>query len=131
MPISDFTDLIGEIEAVDRWQGYAAQRTELLSHIEENQIGGVLWLAGDFHFGLVSKVGRAGELGDEMYEILCGPAGSFINLMGELLIPSEQFQLPVAEWNTTVFTCNPEQGSVTVSFIGDEGQEHASKTLQL
>ena len=38
VPIIDFSDLIGEVEAIDRWQGFPEQRTEILSHIEDNAI---------------------------------------------------------------------------------------------
>lgn len=121
VPITDFNDLIGEIEAVDRWQGFPEQRLEILSHIEDKGITGVLWLSGDFHFGLFAQVSPIGQVGDSMLEILNGPTGSFINPMGELLVPTEQFQQAVGTWSYSRYECNPQTGEVLVQFIGDDG----------
>lgn len=121
VPITDFNDLIGEIEAIDRWQGFPEQRLEILSHIEDNGIAGVLWLSGDFHFGLFAQVSPVGQVGDSMMEILNGPTGSFINPMGELLVPTEQFQQAVGTWSYSRYECNPQTGEVLVQFIGDDG----------
>ncbi len=121
VPIIDFKDLIGEVEALDRWQGFPEQRTEILSHIEDNGISGVLWLSGDFHFGLIARVSPLGQVGDSMMEVLNGPTGSFLNPMGELLVTTDQYQYTVAEWNYTRYECNPQTGEITVQFVSDDG----------
>lgn len=121
VPIIDFNDLLGEVEAIDRWQGFPEQRTEILSHIEDNGISGVLWLSGDFHFGLIARVSPLGQVGDSMMEVLNGPTGSFLNIMGELLVTTDQYQYTVAEWNYTRYECNPQTGEITVQFVSDDG----------
>lgn len=131
VPIIDFNDLIGEVEAIDRWQGFPEQRVEILSHIEDNAIEGVLWLSGDFHFGLVAQVSPSGSVGDSLMEILNGPTGSFINIMGELMVPTDQYQDAVATWTYTKYTCNPQTGEVQVQFIDDAGTVLLERSLLL
>lgn len=131
VPIIDFTGLIGDVEAIDRWQGFPGQRTEILSHIEDNSIEGVLWLGGDFHFGLVAQVSPTGSVGDTLMEVLNGPTGSFINIMGELMVPTEQFQDAVATWTYTKYMCNPQTGEVQVQFIDDSGEILLERSLLL
>ncbi|MEO1507769.1 MAG: alkaline phosphatase D family protein [Cyanobacteria bacterium J06633_23] len=40
----------------ERWEGYAAERTELLSFIEDNDINNVVFITGDFHGHVVNNV---------------------------------------------------------------------------
>lgn len=129
VPITDFTDLLGNIEADDRWQGYPAQRTEILSHIEDNNISGCVWISGDFHFALIAKVSPEGQVGSSMYEILTGPSGSFLNPAGEYMVETEQYQNAFAAWNYTSFTYNPQTDELLVEFIGDDGAVLLERTL--
>lgn len=131
VPITDLEDLIGEVEAIDRWQGFPAQRSEILSHIEDNDIPGVLWISGDFHFGFIAQVGRTGDVGDSMMEVLVGPSGSFINIMGELLVTTEQYQQALPEWCHTRFECNPQTGEVFIQYILDDGSVGMERQLEL
>lgn len=131
VPITDFEDLIGEVEAIDRWQGFAEQRTEILSHIEDSEISGVLWISGDFHFGFIAQVGRTGDVGDSMMEVLVGPSGSFLNVMGELMVTTEQYQQRIAAWCHTRFECNPQTGEVLIQYILDDGTIGMERTLEL
>ena len=40
----------------DRWEGYAAQRTELLAFIQTQRIPNVIFLAADLHASLITAV---------------------------------------------------------------------------
>ncbi|NBC31136.1 MAG: hypothetical protein GVY13_00495 [Alphaproteobacteria bacterium] len=51
-PIQNF----GVVEASDRFEGYAAERTEILSFIDDNDIDNVVFIAADFHGTLVNNV---------------------------------------------------------------------------
>lgn len=62
----------------DRWEGYAAQRTELLDFIVDSGIRNVWFLAGDIHMGLVSTLEAAGPY-SHMWEITVGPGDSAAN----------------------------------------------------
>ena len=51
-PIQNF----GLAAAEDRFEGYAAERTELLQFIDENNIDNTVFLAGDFHGTIVNNL---------------------------------------------------------------------------
>ncbi len=129
-PITDMTNWYGDAFVTDRWQGYA-QRDEILSYIQENGIEGVLWVSGDHHLGMVNRVDPPGDFGSDQWEVLTGPTGSRINVLGDLLVLDEQFQMAVLAWNWTRFELDPNLGTVGVQFIGDDGALLAETTLQL
>ena len=90
-PIQNF----GIINAEDRFEGYAAERTELLKFIHENQIENVVFIAGDFHGTIVNNLAYQ-ELVTEgtentvfiestplsAFEIVTGPVAFFDALLG-------------------------------------------------
>ena len=51
-PVQNFGPLGGE----DRYEGYAAERTELLKFIDDNQITNVVFVAADFHGTAVNRI---------------------------------------------------------------------------
>lgn len=120
VPFTDFSPLLGNTQAEDRWQGYP-QREELLQFLDDEDIRGVVFVSGDFHFGEVCHVSPQGELGDHIVEVLVGPGGSFINPMGGMIPQGPQFMLGLSQWNYTEFICDPHLGTMAISFVGDEG----------
>ena len=120
VPFTDFSPLMGNTQAEDRWQGYP-QREELLRFLEDEQILGTVFISCDFHFGEVCHVSPQGELGEHIVEVLVGPGGSFINPMGGMIPQGPQFMLGLSQWNYTEFVCDPMLGTIAVSFVGDEG----------
>lgn len=68
----------------DRWEGYPAQRTELLSFIDDNAIANVWFLAGDIHLGFISRLEPEGDRFSNMWELTIGPTGSGANPLGAL-----------------------------------------------
>ena len=72
--------------AGERWEGFAAERTDLLSFIEENEIENVVFVTGDFHGTTVNNVTYQEEFGGEQI-----PTGVFDIMMGptaiELTVP--------------------------------------------
>lgn len=132
VPIFDFTGtLVGNIQAEDRWQGFPAQRTELLEHIELAAVTGVLWVTGDFHIGGCGTISPAGEPGESSLEVLTGPGGSGINPAAGLVQPGGRILAIVDTWNYALFEADPDAGSVVVSFVGDDGAVISSQTLQV
>jgi alkaline phosphatase D len=132
VPITDFEPMFGEIEVDDRWQGYPEERTEILSWIRDEGVAGVLWVAGDLHFGQVSHVDVPGEGGPgaEAWEVLAGPSGSDINPLAALFVDETgQFPEIVSAWNYTRFTLDPGRGTITVAFIGDDAAVITETTL--
>jgi phosphodiesterase/alkaline phosphatase D-like protein len=70
----------------DRWEGYGAQREELLDFIVDNGIDDVFFLAGDIHTGFVGRLEPEGTSPyDRMWEITVGPGASADNPLGSLL----------------------------------------------
>ena len=131
VPITDMSDVYFGIDAVDRWDGYANQRNEILDHIRDNNIRGVLWIAGDFHFGALAHVGRAGSLHHFQYEVFCGPGGSDLNPVVWLLNPNDHYEQVVKEFNYVAFECDPDAGTIQVAFIADDGSVIANQTLSV
>ncbi len=130
VPITDMTSWYGVTFQEDRWQGYA-QRTEILQFIRDNAVEGVLWVSGDHHLGMVNRVDVAGGPGDNQWEVLSGPAGSFINVLGELIELDDQYQMVILEWSWTRFELDPNLGTCVVQFIGDDGSVLGEQTLPL
>ena len=90
-PIQNF----GIINAEDRFEGYAAERTELLKFIHENHIKNIVFIAGDFHGTIVNNLAYqellTGAAGDAVvvesmpisaFEVVTGPVAFFDALLG-------------------------------------------------
>ncbi|MFN4241938.1 MAG: alkaline phosphatase D family protein [Tepidisphaerales bacterium] len=84
-PIQNF----GVVNAEDRFEGYAAERTELLSFIHTHNIENVVFIAGDFHGTIVNnlayQVPTAGGLVSvpvNAFEVVTGPVGFFNGRFG-------------------------------------------------
>jgi len=110
--------------AEDRWDGYAAQRQELLDHITGNDIRNVWVLSGDFHVGAVGRVMPDGPA-SRIHEFLCGPGGNsaegIIGALGPDVIkdafPPGQLDYFAGTIAATVIRFDPEADTVNVRFI--------------
>lgn len=109
VPISDFPGAF-DFAQNDRWEGYAAQRTEILSFIDDNAIAGVLWLAGDFHLASAQRVSTSGP-GSTQIELLAGPGAQSGNLLARFL-GGDQFDFATSENNYTVLELDPSTARV-------------------
>jgi alkaline phosphatase D len=108
VPIGDFPFPGGD----DRWEGYSTQRTEILSFIDDNAIGGVLWISGDFHFASIGRVSPSGP-GSTQTEVLAGP-GAQIGNPANLLCRPPQFDWTTTTNNYTSFELLPAQRRIRV-----------------
>ncbi len=94
-PVQNF----GAINAEDRFEGYAAERTELLKFIHENHIENVVFIAGDFHGTLVNNLAYQELQGEGTedpvviestpigaFEVVTGPVAFFDALLGPLTV---------------------------------------------
>ena len=73
-----------------------------------------------------------GDIGDSLWEVMAGPAGSWINPVMSLNPPTdEQFNLFVATHTYTYFELDPDLGTVSIQYIGDDGSIVGEKQLQL
>jgi 5'/3'-nucleotidase SurE len=82
-PIQNF----GLLNAEDRFEGYAAERTEILKFIDDNDIDNVVFMAGDFHGTIVNNLTYQTAPGTEQiatnaFEIVTGPVAFNDGLFG-------------------------------------------------
>ncbi len=66
--------------AGERWEGYAAERADLLSFIEANDIENVVFITGDFHGHVVNNVTYQETFGGpqiatDVVDVMMGPVG--------------------------------------------------------
>lgn len=131
VPITDFSAYFGSLGAADRWQGYPAQRTEIIDFIDQNNISGVMWVSGDLHVGGVGHISAAGEAGANQWEALTGPSGSPITIAASRINADERLPVVVKQWNYTLFSANPDDGTMQIQYIADDGDVIDEITLNL
>lgn len=71
--------------AGERWEGFAAERTELLRFIDENDIDNVVFVTGDFHGNVVNNVTYQEGFGQPQiptgaFDVMIGPVGIQLNI---------------------------------------------------
>jgi phosphodiesterase/alkaline phosphatase D-like protein len=127
VPITNMPGL-WDFGAGDRWEGYEAQRDEILNFIAENDIRNVWFLAGDFHVCFVGKVqpGGAGVLNDT-WEIAITSGN--VNPLGANLNPP-QYRFGTAQPNLGVIAFDPVADTVTARFY-DPGTNRLVEELVL
>lgn len=118
VPITDFPGAF-DLQPQDRWEGYPAQRDEILSHIDDEAISGVLWVAGDFHLASSQRVSTSGP-GSTQNEILVGPGAQFGNPLG-LTLGGEQFDFGSTTNNFTALELLPAMGRIRAHWIDGDG----------
>lgn len=120
VPISNFPALL-DLAHNDRWEGYAAQRTEILTHIDEHEIQGVLWVAGDFHLASIGRVSMSGP-GSHATEILVGPGAQVPNPL-VLTLAAPQFEWASGVNNYATLRLDPSAREITVTYFSGSGSE--------
>lgn len=113
----------------DRWEGYAAQREEILRFIDESALTGVLWISGDLHFGSAQRVATTG-LGSNQIELLVGPGAQIPNPLVTTL-SAERFDFTTAESNYGILDLDPATRRVRASWHNGAGEVIASREYEL
>ena len=131
VPITDLTAIFGQGARADRWEGFPAQRAEILGFIEDAGIEGLLWVTGDVHYAQVGQIDPAGGPAADRVEVFAGPGGSFANVAAELFGGDPQYAWMSSTWNYTRFTCDPGTGQVRVAHIDDDGNVLNEAVLSL
>ena len=121
VPVTDYAPIFAQALVRDRWQGYPEQRSEILDHIVANAVEGVLWITGDFHMCTASRIDPLEGVAADLWEVMVGPGGSFLNIAAKLVEPSDQFPVIFAEYCSTLIHLDPGTGDVQVEWIGDDG----------
>jgi phosphodiesterase/alkaline phosphatase D-like protein len=118
VPITNFPGVF-DLAQNDRWEGYAPQRTEILSFIDMNLISGVIWLAGDFHLASAGRVSTSG-FGQNQIELLAGPGAQTGN-PGAFTLGAPQFDFATTTNNYTLIELDPTMGRFTATWIDGDG----------
>lgn len=128
VPISDFPGVF-DVQQGDRWEGYDAQRREILQHVEDRAIPGVLWVSGDFHLASAQRLAPSG-LGSTQREILVGPGAQSGNVLAGTLGPP-QFDFGSTTNNYTVLELDPGAGTVRCVWVRGDGSTLEDRTYTL
>jgi len=128
VPITNFPVLF-DLAAQDRWEGYPAQRDELLQHVADLEIPGILWVAGDFHLASMGHVDTDG-LGADQVEVLVGPAAQTGNPLA-VTLGAPQFDWASSDNNFTTIDLDPDSGEATIIYYGEDGGILATRTYAL
>ncbi len=132
---SKLNGMLGKFTAPFRWDGYEAQQTEVLDHVHNNNITGVLWIAGGLQFGMFAHLDKNNTVGWNYYEVGVGPSGSQINTYLRLnpfvSIDADQMELVFDTWTYTKFEADPVSRNMTISFVDDSGITIDSKVITL
>jgi alkaline phosphatase D len=98
----------------DGWRAYQRQRLELLRHVEDEGIRGVVWVAGDHHFASVGTISANGP-GANALEALAGPAQHTPNPLFRLLT-APRWPFSSGDNNWLALHCDPARGEVRLVF---------------
>ena len=114
VPISEFGGALFQPFGEDRWEGYPAQRREILQHIDDLSLPGVLWVAGDFHLASMGHVSRE-RPGHDAIEVLVGPGAQAPNV-SPAYPRAPQFDWSSGINNYTTLGLDPSSGEVEITF---------------
>ena len=130
VPIADFPAAWDIADSrSDRWEGYEAQRAELLDHITDSGLTGVLFVSGDLHQTCVYRVEETGPR-SAIFDVMAGPAGSFLNVAAKLLEEGGQFVYSDAVWSATWFECSVD-GTCRVVMLDETATVFLDLTLDI
>jgi|CXWL01.1.fsa_nt_gi alkaline phosphatase D len=129
VPIGHYGGSVYTLFSSDRWEGFPTQRDDILSHIEREDIGGVLWVAGDFHLACMGRVSPKGP-GSKAIEVLVGPGAQDANPL-----PSypgfPQFDWASGVNNYTTFDLDPRSMEALVRYHNKHGLVFAERSYRL
>jgi alkaline phosphatase D len=122
--------ITGRVEADlrrdDFWEGYPAQREELLSYIVDSDIEGVWFLSGDVHYAAIARVEARGRY-SRLREVYMGPAGS--GDPGPVVCDGAgQSEVSIRRLNYARFVADPIDRTLTIAFVGAGGDVICRKT---
>jgi alkaline phosphatase D len=122
VPIGDFP-MVFDKKIEDRWEGYPAQRRELLDFIHKNKLEGVWFISGDFHMAAVGRVGPAGSPDAKLPEVLVGPGSSRSpNHLAYYLQRLKQWDFGTSQFNFGMFRVDPKTKTLEVALIDGGGK---------
>jgi alkaline phosphatase D len=122
VPITEWPLLF--LGANDRWPGYAAQRQRVLE--ASGRVPGTIWLAGDFHFGAVARIGPPGDPFFRQTEILVGPVAHINPALAVIEFTGDPSQFPFLSgernYARLIFDPTSAPPSLTIEHVTGNGQ---------
>jgi alkaline phosphatase D len=128
VPITDCPGLF-DLQPQDRWEGYAAQRTEILQHIDDSAVTGVLWVAGDFHLASAGRITTSGP-GSTQIEVLVGPGAQSGNPLA-FKMRAPQFDFGSTTNNYAVISLDPTTVTATIQWVDGAGSAFETQSYVL
>ena len=129
----------------DRWEGYAAERNELLEFIEDGAIENVIFLTTDYHSNIVSDVSAGLQTDPVAVEFITGPiahstlADDIIGRQGEQFIGAFEALLTgvagveciaLDAFSYGLVEVDPAAGTATVTLKDEDGAELCQRVIQ-
>jgi len=120
-----------DVAASDRWEGYPAERKQVLDHIDAHDIKNVWFLSGDFHVCFVSRLEPTGDQMSRRTREIAVTSGNE-NPIPEFLtqLDPPQFAYGVHRARGVILTFDPEADAVNVRFLDPvTGEDLYNETL--
>lgn len=137
VPFTDITSL-GVVFPFGSWTWFSSQRNEVLNHILDNKIPGVMFLSSSARFGGYSRVNTSNPDTtwgvQNVTEVLAGPVGTVVHpstILNPQTAFATNFLSPIVDtWTYTKVTLDPVSDEARIQFIDDTGQPVADVTHQ-
>ncbi len=128
----------------DRWEGYRAERDEILTFIRDERIANVVFLTTDFHANIISPVRIKLDGAPVATEVITGPiahetvAEAIARTQGEDLVAGFELLLRVVPRSECValdafsyglVEVDPAAGTTTITLKDESGSELCKKAL--
>ena len=134
---ADHGDRVGDGNLEERWQWFADQRATLVEAAAETP--GAVFLTGNMHYGGLQRIAPAGDPGGALWEVAAGPCGSGAWDVATWFLENggitDQYAVLLDTWNYALLEAVPagtdgnDGPELRVSFVGDDGEVFASRTL--
>ena len=111
----------------DRWEGYAAERTEILRYLQQKKISGVVFLSADLHCAAITRIPKSNGLKN----ITAGPLAAPLNRITNGTTRRYEF-FSAENFNFAKITVDPKAQPVhaLVEFIDQDNRLfHSTKIM--
>ena len=118
----------------DQWDGYSAEREEILDHFHDQDLENLVVLSGDIHTFIAGNLGTNGQQsGDPIGVELVGGSATSLGLPEELNLPPARWRRCARQFDPhTIYADFESRGYCVVTVSGDSvvGQFRAADTQQ-
>lgn len=111
----------------DRWDGYPAERDEILAFIHQKKISGVVFMSADLHYAAVTKIPN----GNGLIDITAGPLAAPLNRVTNSA--NRRYEFFLAEnFNFAKITVDPKVNGneARLEFIDQDNQQFYTRKIR-